>query len=213
MVFRDCLHTRIYHQLMERAANRVLNGYVERHHKLPKALGGDDNPSNIVMLTAREHLFAHRLLVRITTGQARRKMISALWAMCTLPGGGHGRLKPNSRVYAAARAAYAKVLSERLLGKPKTAQHRQRISAGNRGKTLSPETRMKISASRKGKSGQKRTEKQRETYAESKRGAKNPSAKSCMVNGKVFSTINEAAEFMGLKRGKVTRLPGFLRLS
>jgi len=40
-------------------------GYSERHHILPKSMGGTDEEDNLVYLTLREHVFAHHLLWRI----------------------------------------------------------------------------------------------------------------------------------------------------
>ena len=37
---------------------------MERHHIIPRSLGGLDDPDNIVSLTVREHFFAHELLLR-----------------------------------------------------------------------------------------------------------------------------------------------------
>lgn len=39
--------------------------YVERHHILPKCLGGSDEESNLVYLKADAHFVAHQLLVKI----------------------------------------------------------------------------------------------------------------------------------------------------
>ena len=39
--------------------------YYEWHHIVPKCLGGSDDPSNLVLLTPKEHLLAHRLLCLI----------------------------------------------------------------------------------------------------------------------------------------------------
>jgi hypothetical protein len=36
--------------------------YYERHHIIPKWMGGNDDDSNLVLLTAREHYIAHYLL-------------------------------------------------------------------------------------------------------------------------------------------------------
>lgn len=36
--------------------------YTEKHHILPKHMGGGDEDSNIVKLTYRQHIFAHRVL-------------------------------------------------------------------------------------------------------------------------------------------------------
>jgi hypothetical protein len=55
-------YTRIYKQIIERAQNRKLEGYIEKHHITPKCIGGLDIQENIVELTAREHFLCHRLL-------------------------------------------------------------------------------------------------------------------------------------------------------
>ena len=55
----------IYDHLVQKAQNRVLSGYVEKHHIVPKCMGGDNTESNIVRLSAKEHFIAHKLLVRI----------------------------------------------------------------------------------------------------------------------------------------------------
>jgi hypothetical protein len=74
----------IYDALIVRAQLRQnVNGYAERHHVLPKSIGGSNKKSNLVLLTAREHYIAHRLLVKIykhsTDGQAYKKMVYAMW--------------------------------------------------------------------------------------------------------------------------------------
>ena len=55
----------IYNQIIERAKNRVLVGYNEKHHIIPKCLGGDNSKENLVKLTFREHFICHRLLCKI----------------------------------------------------------------------------------------------------------------------------------------------------
>jgi hypothetical protein len=55
----------IYENLISRAKSRYLNGYVERHHIIPKCLKGSNDSSNIVLLTPEEHYLAHLLLVKI----------------------------------------------------------------------------------------------------------------------------------------------------
>ena len=77
---------RWYDALMARArAPRVLDEYVERHHELPRALGGWNDSSNIVVLTFREHFLAHWLLTKFTglTEIERRKMLYALSRMAS----------------------------------------------------------------------------------------------------------------------------------
>jgi hypothetical protein len=54
-----------YDKLMERSKTRTLGGYVEKHHIIPRCLGGNDDASNIAILTPEEHFLAHQLLVKI----------------------------------------------------------------------------------------------------------------------------------------------------
>lgn len=58
-------YRRVYNQLIQRARTRSLDGYCEKHHILPRCMGGNDAKDNIVKLTAKEHFLAHKLLVRI----------------------------------------------------------------------------------------------------------------------------------------------------
>lgn len=54
-----------YELLIERAKSRTLAGYFERHHIIPKCMGGSDEPENIANLAPEEHFVAHQLLVKI----------------------------------------------------------------------------------------------------------------------------------------------------
>ena len=54
-----------YDRLMIRAKGRILEGYVERHHIVPKCLGGLNGRDNIVQLTPEEHFVAHQLLAKM----------------------------------------------------------------------------------------------------------------------------------------------------
>jgi len=54
--------------------------YFEKHHIIPKSMGGSDDNSNLIRLTASDHLFAHLLLAKIYGG----KMWNAVVAMTAL---------------------------------------------------------------------------------------------------------------------------------
>ena len=86
-------HFLAYQRLIAKAKERVCpNGYVERHHILPRALGGTDDSSNLVALTAREHFVAHVLLAKIHGG--------TMWQAVVLMSGGK---YCNSRLFEIAR--------------------------------------------------------------------------------------------------------------
>ena len=58
-------YIKVYNQLISKRKNEIItDGYYERHHILPKSMGGGNNKDNIVILTAREHFIAHWLLWR-----------------------------------------------------------------------------------------------------------------------------------------------------
>jgi hypothetical protein len=45
-----------YFSIVNRALSRVVGDmYVEKHHIIPKSLGGSNDKSNLVKLTAKEH--------------------------------------------------------------------------------------------------------------------------------------------------------------
>lgn len=93
-----------YDSLMNHAkATNPSSGYgYERHHIIPKCMGGTDDESNIVTLTYKEHIQSHILLYKMhpTNG----KLASAVCAMVSLQ-------KDKSKSRASARIAYWESLS------------------------------------------------------------------------------------------------------
>lgn len=59
-------YKRIYDAFIKdrREKEPTLTGYTERHHILPKALGGTDARKNLIRLTPEDHFFAHLLLAK-----------------------------------------------------------------------------------------------------------------------------------------------------
>lgn len=97
-----------YQRLIAKAKARVCpEGYVERHHILPRALGGTDDSSNLVALTAKEHFVAHVLLAKIHGG--------IMWQAVILMSGGRNRYC-NGRLFEIARR-YAFVEREKFIQK------------------------------------------------------------------------------------------------
>ena len=80
-MFKDNKYTKYYTLITNRAKNRILTEYTERHHIIPQSLGGANNKDNLVDLTAREHFICHWLLVKMTEGDNRGKMLYALNGM------------------------------------------------------------------------------------------------------------------------------------
>ncbi|AWD90586.1 homing endonuclease [Erwinia phage Cronus] len=101
-----------YEKLITRAKARVLTDYKERHHIVPKCLGGTDDPDNIVNLTAEEHFIAHQLLVKIHPGHSGLSF-SAL-SMCQ---GNKNMQRSNNKQYAWLRKKHSENISKNQTGK------------------------------------------------------------------------------------------------
>jgi len=58
-------YKKIYDLIIERSKHRILTGYKESHHIIPRCLGGTDDEHNLTDLTPEEHYLCHLLLVKI----------------------------------------------------------------------------------------------------------------------------------------------------
>ena len=77
-MYLDNKYTKWYNNIVEAARNRPIpTEYTEKHHIIPKSLGGSNETFNIVSLTGREHILCHWLLTKMVTGQNKYKMIHA----------------------------------------------------------------------------------------------------------------------------------------
>ena len=116
-MFNDSKYTKIYYQIIDRAFNRdKIEGYTERHHIIPKCVGGTDEPSNLIRLTAREHFVCHLLLPKMHTSN---KLKFAL-VMLTVSNQHHtNRYVPNSRIYEIVKKINVEASSVRSKGKAK----------------------------------------------------------------------------------------------
>ena len=128
----------IYDRLIERARNRKLDGYVEKHHILPVCLGGNDDMSNLVELTPEEHYVAHQLLVKMHPRNTA--LVYAAHMM--------GNTRKGAKSYGWLRRHYAEAQSARKKGKPRPAH--VILAWTNKGLPVSPETRAKMAAKKIG---------------------------------------------------------------
>lgn len=141
-------YRRHYDRLMERARDRVLVGYSERHHIIPRCLDGSNDVSNIVRLTPEEHYVAHLLLVKMYPGDHR-----LLWAAVQMVGGS-SRMERRNKAYGWLRRRFAQMARVRGTGRKHTAAAKAKMSASKTGLKRGPhsaETKAKMSAAAKGR--------------------------------------------------------------
>jgi hypothetical protein len=148
-------YQKIYNQIIKQAKNRQLEGYKEKHHIIPKCIGGTNNKENIVELTAREHFLCHQLLCEIYPKQP--KLWYALHLMSINKNKKYTKYNVSSRMYEYIkinRYKNSKSHSEETkqkLRKPKPKGFGENISKKLTGIKRSEETKQKISDSGKGK--------------------------------------------------------------
>ena len=84
MIFIDNKYTKLYYSIIDSAKASPNKEYTEKHHIIPKCLGGADNNSNLIKLTGRQHFICHWLLTRMVTGAEKHKMIFAVNRMLSI---------------------------------------------------------------------------------------------------------------------------------
>jgi hypothetical protein len=193
----------IYNRLCSKAKseNRIKgNGvYYENHHIIPACMGGSGDSGsskphpNLVLLTAREHYMAHKLLYFIHPNN--QKIAHAFWCMMTIKRNGV-KYNISSREYSELQEIASKSISgdnnpihkmesnpfsnpefirrnsERNRNRIRTEEEKNKISESKKGSTASPETKLKMSKKRK---GVKKTEDHIEKIKNSNTGKKRTS--------------------------------------
>jgi len=127
----DNKYSRLYNSIINGSIDRNIDGYIEKHHIIPKSLGGINTPSNIAELTAREHYICHYLLTKCLEGDDRNKMIYAFNMMNVSTK--HQDRYHNSRLYEANRKEFSKTHSANQTGKRHTKETKRKMSEGRKG--------------------------------------------------------------------------------
>jgi hypothetical protein len=179
-----------YNKLITRAKNRTLDGYAEKHHIIPKCLGGSNDINNIAILTAEEHFVAHQLLVKIYPNC--HKLVYALRMMCSA---GNGKSKRTNKEYKWIRKLWKETSSNNQKNIPRNLHteetkikiskiQKEQYSSGERipgmlGKYHTEERNKNLSKKMKGvrttlktRKGQINTEEHKRKISESKKGIK-----------------------------------------
>ena len=116
-------YQKIYNQIIERAKNRMLEDYKEKHHIIPKCLEGNNDKDNLVELTAREHFLCHMLLCEIYPNE--NKLKHALFLMAI------GKQKIKEKTYVIGSRVYERLkieYSQMLTGKKQSQETRDKKS-------------------------------------------------------------------------------------
>lgn len=132
-MFKNNKYKSWHDAIINKALNRKIKGYSEKHHILPRCLNGKDNKENLVELTAKEHFIIHMLLCKFTKGLARRSMLYAFKCMSYYKKDGRD-YKINSRIAQKLRSElkfsdeHKKKMSQKKLGTKKSISTKLKMS-------------------------------------------------------------------------------------
>ena len=99
-------YTEHYNRLIDRARKRTTVGYTEKHHIVPKCMGGEDAITNLVRLYPEEHYVAHQLLVKMYPRNS-----GLIWAAVKMSSKSGQR---NNKLYGWLRRQQSKIASQRV---------------------------------------------------------------------------------------------------
>ena len=159
MIFIDNKYAHWYYSIITRALSRLaLPNYTEKHHIVPKSLGGSNSVTNLVRLTAKEHFVCHRLLTKMVCEDAAKiKMHNAAFQM-TIKSSNQERYKITARKYEILKRNKSAAMMGNTYGsRPMSEETKRRISAAKKGvsvgkgKKMSDKAKKKLSASIKGR--------------------------------------------------------------
>jgi hypothetical protein len=150
-----------YDSLVNKARSRQAPEYVERHHIVPRCMGGSDSADNLVSLTPEEHFVAHLLLAKIFAGNV--KVLHAAMAM-QMVNRETQRREVNNKRYGWLRKRFSEArrghvvpeetrdkIRAALTGRRLPDEQRRKLREANIGRVASEETREKMRAAQLGK--------------------------------------------------------------
>jgi hypothetical protein len=80
-MFLDNKYTKVYYRIIDRSFERnhikERNDGYQTHHIVPRCFCGTDSADNLAVLTYKEHRVCHRLLIKMTSGEHKHKMMYA----------------------------------------------------------------------------------------------------------------------------------------
>jgi hypothetical protein len=212
-------YEKIYKQIIERAKNRVIEGYTEKHHIIPKCMNGTNNPENLVKLTAREHFLVHWLLHEMYPNSADLRY--AFWSMCR-NSDNQKRYTPSSRVYGYAKEQMLEVWQKFKPSESQIDSVKKRLTGtkwyhkldGTNLRTLPTDPVLENGEWINGRFNGKLISNKANKEKESKYlGKKRPttSNRECSIDGVLFDSAKAAADYYGINeytmRDRLSRQP------
>ena len=181
--------------------------YHERHHIIPKCLGGSNDKENLIDLYAREHFIAHQLLAKENPQEL--KLVQAYNIMAFTHTDKQNRYETTPEEYEEIRKMMSNIMKEKYkdptnhpcYGTHLSEERKEfisKINKGNKycvGRVLSEETKKKIGDANRNPSAETRAKMSQSQKNRNLTGKNNPRARKVirLEDLKVYDTAKECA--------------------
>lgn len=201
-----CKYLRLYIRLIKRCQSMTveeLSGYTEKHHILPKCLGGDNKKANLVIMPIRYHIITHFVILEVYPDN-----IDLAYAVTIFINGGKNyqnkkRIEIINKSFSTRTIA---LVREKAMIPLKSEENKKRISEFMKGRKFSEETKKKLSDGKIGELnpqfGIPKDEEFKEIMSIKMRGSNNPNY------GKDYSKNRTYRSTSGSKNGKAKKVVG-----
>ena len=205
-------YQKIYDSIISSALNRglnkkILDGYFEIHHIVPRCIGGSNDKSNLVLLTAREHYLCHWLLWKIH--KDNKSLFYAYNMICNR----NNLIKISSKQFEILKTNFSNITSLNMKGNRHSANCKRTEEFKNKcrnskmgilnhmfGKIVSDDVKLKIKINHVGMKNKKHSEQSKRKMALSH--IKND---PCSINGVLYNSSIYAAEILNMNKQKIRR--------
>lgn len=189
----------MYFSLIEKAKTQLTESYCEKHHIIPKCLGGSNDESNLIKLTARQHFIAHLLLTKMVDGQQKYKLYNAFSKMLSVSKDHKARYMPSSKLYDYSKKLMADYMKNNNPAKRNDVK--EKMKENNWTKSERAEEIKKIISLKKTGKKLNLTEEQKKLRSEKRVGEKNG------MYGKTHSKeVRDKLAFLRTKEFKLTNV-------
>lgn len=199
------------------------NEYHERHHIVPRCMGGDNNEENLIDLYANEHFIAHKLLAN--ENPDNNALIYAWWCMANASNSNKRDCEITAEEYENVRKYYSAMRSAVMMGEkhPNFGKHhseetRKKMSDAalgernhNFGKHTPDDIRAKISEAISGEKnywyGKHHTDESKKKMSEANSGSNHPQCRSvyCYELDEYFWGIKEASDKYNINGSSISQ--------
>ena len=160
----NILYLNRYNNIIQHFQNTIVEGYYEKHHIIPKCLGGTDEKTNLVLLPTKVHFIAHALLHKAYPNEPKLAQAFGMMVACNKY---HKGRKYSSRLYEMSKLARSNAmkgiprpewvkeklrvpkLNKENYKKPKSKEHAENISKSLIGKKKTKEHLLNLAIAQK----------------------------------------------------------------